>query len=32
VQQCRQPRSVDRFEADLLTVELAPQHRELVPW
>jgi hypothetical protein len=31
VQQRRQPGLVDRFESDLLPVELAPQHRELVP-
>jgi hypothetical protein len=30
VQQRRQPRSVDRFEPDLLPVELSLQHRELV--
>jgi hypothetical protein len=31
VQQRRQPGSVDRFESDPLPVELALQHRELVP-
>jgi hypothetical protein len=30
VQQCGQPRPIDRLQPDLLPVELALQHRELV--
>jgi len=30
MQQRRQPRSVDRFEPDLLSIELALQHRQLM--